>query len=747
MMEYHHGYRVSRRFVAAAARSIATACLLATVGATAQTTVSPRLIAADELLVVDCLLPGQVRQLGRQTTYLAARRPARLTARDCAIRGGEYVAVDRASGETTLAVWLEAARGGDEEAATVVGEVYERGLAGQPDYASAAGWYRRAAEAGSARAKVNLGYLYERGLGVARDGAEALRWYRAAAGASTGLALDPGDAGTVDDARLRREVDALREEIDRLQRELATARNAARSVANAEPPRAVPATPRPAVPDTSQAQVAELRSALEREAARSRAILEESARAERQLADSRTEIESARARERARLEELRRSGAAVEELRQTTEAGRQRIASLEAALRAREEDTERQRRDAQRLGAEVEKLKRAVAERDAREAARTRDTARALASLAGPDITLIDPPVTVTRGLVVRAAAPTVSAVPTRIVGRVTAPAGLLRLALNGAELEVNEYGVFSAPFRSAEESPRVAIVAIDRQGKQAALEFEVRPPSSTAPNTKKDDPSAQLAAERAALGSGRYHALIIGNNDYARLQDLKTPIDDAKRLEQLLRTRYGFTTTVLTNATRYDILSALNTLREKLTLDDRLLIYYAGHGELDELNSRSYWLPVDAEPDSNANWIPSVAITDLVNIIRARHVLLVVDSCYSGALTRSSVPRLSTALTRAERINWLKRVSEKRSRTVMTSGGVAPVLDSGGGAHSVFARALLDVLESNERVMDGQSLFREAAARVTFAAERVGFDQVPEYAPIRFAGHEGGEFHFVPST
>jgi uncharacterized caspase-like protein len=727
---------------------IGAAVLLALGGAAnAQAPVASRPIQPDDLLVVDCLLPGQVRQLGRQTTYISARRPARLPARDCAIRGGEYVAADRASGETSLAVWLDAARGGDAEAATIVGEIYERGLAGRPDYAKAVEWYRRAADTGSARAKVNLGYLYERGLGVGRDGAEALRWYRAAAGAGTALALDPGDAPAATDARLQREVDALRGQIDRLQRELDAARAAAAPQPRAEPPTRPARDERTATIAPSEAQIAELRLALERESARSQSLLTQSERTERELAASRMEVESARTRERARLEELRRSGAAVDSLQRASEAGRQRIAALESRLRERETDADRQRRDAQRLAVEVSRLQRELAERDAREAARARETARALADLAGPEVSLIDPPLTLTRGLVVRAAAPTVTAAPTRIVGRVTAPAGLLKLTLNGAELDVNEYGVFSTPFAAAGESARVAIVAIDRQGKQANIEFEVRPPGPGPTLAKKDDPAAQLAAERAALGNARYHALIIGNNDYARLQDLKTPIDDARKLEEILRTRYGFATTVLTNATRYDILSALNALREKLTSDDRLLIYYAGHGELDELNSRSYWLPVDAEPDSNANWIPTVAITDLLNIIRARHVLLVVDSCYAGALTRSSVPRLSTALTRAERLNWLRKVAEKRSRTVMTSGGVAPVLDSGGGAHSVFARALLEVLEKNDRLIDGQTLFREIAARVTYAAENVGFDQVPEYAPIRFAGHEGGEFHFVPAS
>ena len=66
----------------------------------------------DDLLVVDCLLPPQVRQLGKSTTYLSARKPVRTTARDCQIRGGEYVAYDRASLKSSLKVWMPLAENG-----------------------------------------------------------------------------------------------------------------------------------------------------------------------------------------------------------------------------------------------------------------------------------------------------------------------------------------------------------------------------------------------------------------------------------------------------------------------------------------------------------------------------------------------------------------------------------------------------------------------------------------------------------
>jgi hypothetical protein len=330
----------------------------------------------------------------------------------------------------------------------------------------------------------------------------------------------------------------------------------------------------------------------------------------------------------------------------------------------------------------------------------------------------------------------------------VTAPAGLVSLTVNDRAATANEHGIFSDQIALPNVETPVRIVAVDQQGKRVELSFILRNttraaaagPSSTA--RRLDDAPVPV---RPAIDFGKYHALIIGNNDYQSLPDLTSPVADATALAEVLKDRYHFQTTLLVNATRYQILSALNKLRESLTEKDNLLVYFAGHGELDEVNQRGNWLPVDAERDSNANWIPTTAITDILNILRAKQVLVVVDSCYAGALTRSSVARLNAGMTAAEREHWLKTMASKRARTVLTSGGLAPVMDTGGGQHSVFAKALLDVLTANNDILDGQRLHREVAARVAYAAASMQFDQVPEYAPIRFAGHEAGEFFLVP--
>ncbi|HEY6922814.1 MAG TPA: hypothetical protein VI653_05050, partial [Steroidobacteraceae bacterium] len=137
--------------------------------------------ARQDLEIVECLLPGQVRHLGN-STYVSARRPTRTTTADCRVRGGEYVSYDKADYKTALKIWMAAAETGDPEAQTNVGTIYERGLGGTPDFEAAAIWYQKAADQGYGRALFNLGTLYELGEGVEKDRLKALNLYRKAWG-------------------------------------------------------------------------------------------------------------------------------------------------------------------------------------------------------------------------------------------------------------------------------------------------------------------------------------------------------------------------------------------------------------------------------------------------------------------------------------------------------------------------------------------------------------------------------------
>jgi len=125
----------------------------------------------------------------------------------------------------------------------------------------------------------------------------------------------------------------------------------------------------------------------------------------------------------------------------------------------------------------------------------------------------------------------------------------------------------------------------------------------------------------------------------------------------------------------------------------------------------------------------------------------VVADSCYAGTLTRSSLGRLEGGASEEERLKVIQLMAHKRSRMVMTSGGVEPVLDSAGGAHSAFAQSFIELLRTNVGVLPGQEMFGFLQVRVAATAQRSDIQQVPEYAPIKFAGHEAGDFFFVRAS
>jgi hypothetical protein len=255
----------------------------------------------------------------------------------------------------------------------------------------------------------------------------------------------------------------------------------------------------------------------------------------------------------------------------------------------------------------------------------------------------------------------------------------------------------------------------------------------STAPPGEVDEPLAPPAVVPLSVEPpaplGRHYAVVIGIDAYTHLDPLKTAVTDAMAVTQVLETQYGFNAIFLPDATRTDIMQVLDNLRVILTPPDSLLIYYAGHGILDE-HERGYWLPQDALPDARAAWLATAEITEVVKAMAARHVMVIADSCYSGTASRNG---------EAHEID-LERMDALRSRTVMTSGGLKPVSDRDGGQHSVFAMAFLTALYINSEVLEGQRLF--AKMRPWFV---VNSSPTPVYANISHAEHGGGDFLFVP--
>lgn len=272
------------------------------------------------------------------------------------------------------------------------------------------------------------------------------------------------------------------------------------------------------------------------------------------------------------------------------------------------------------------------------------------------------------------------------------------------------------------------------------------RGPSETAAPPPMD--STALARVVKGMSLGRFYALIIGDQHYRTLESLQTPHADVQRVARVLKDKYGFSVQVIEDADDVMILRALNDLNKVLKPDDNLLIYYAGHGYRLQSsdNVAGFWLPVNADaPPVDTFWIPNEQITGHLGRLAARRILVVADSCYAGLL--SAEPSfLFLDNTTQFSLDYVKFKLPKRARLLLSSGGDEPVLDTGGGhGNSVFAEAFLDVLEANTQLMPSPALFSQVQARVQAAASRQQFKQVPEFKSIKGAGHEMGDFFFVP--
>jgi len=258
------------------------------------------------------------------------------------------------------------------------------------------------------------------------------------------------------------------------------------------------------------------------------------------------------------------------------------------------------------------------------------------------------------------------------------------------------------------------------------------------------DRPEKSVAAQEPSKSAPalNYHALVIGIGDYTGTgwPQLGTARADAEAIGNVLRTRYGFTVTELTDrqATQGNILRALDQLMQR-TDNDALLIYFAGHGFYDKPMDEGYWIPYGArrshkKQSAKEDWLWNSSINRILSASPARHILLIADTCYGGSLFRGQEQRPKEA-------HWYRRAMTVPSRYLITSGNLEPVLDS-GIRHSVFAQEVLNVLQYSERDVFSASdiavAIRSNVSRLTGQLVRMG--------PLASPAHAGGEFVFIRS-
>lgn len=295
---------------------------------------------------------------------------------------------------------------------------------------------------------------------------------------------------------------------------------------------------------------------------------------------------------------------------------------------------------------------------------------------------------------------------------------------VNGQWVFVDEQGRFGANLTVAPGQTEAVLTVIDDTGAASERRIAVQAP-----------PAASASAQ-PAVPDGRKIALMIAVDTYRNpeIPALGTPAADVAEVGRVLNDRLGYETRVLRNPTKAQIADALRKLGREVTEQDQVMVYYAGHGyELAETGT-GYWLPSDAETTSARNWVSNNDIARFLNRMPAKQVLLVSDSCYSGAFTKEQKLDASTRARTGEELR------QRRSVMALSSGGDEPVAD--GEVNSPFATALMTRIRALPRESGGFDLYEQVREDVTREVP-----QTPQYGVIKAAGYdEGGDYVLSPT-
>ena len=242
---------------------------------------------------------------------------------------------------------------------------------------------------------------------------------------------------------------------------------------------------------------------------------------------------------------------------------------------------------------------------------------------------------------------------------------------------------------------------------------------------------------QEGALIAGKSWFFGIGINKYKEFPDLQNAVKDVVDIKNLLVEEYGLPKENVQllfdeEATEENIIHRLDKLMEAVGPNDKLLIYYSGHGHLNKTSGTGFWIPSDAKKDKTSRYIRNSTIRDYINSINSRHTLLISDSCFSGSLFASGANRSSSlAMTELE---------ERPSRWAICSGRHdEEVYDGQPGANSPFAESILDALRYNKRAHFNVAKLADQVIEQT----RANYEQLPEGNPLYGVGHKGGQYVF----
>lgn len=238
------------------------------------------------------------------------------------------------------------------------------------------------------------------------------------------------------------------------------------------------------------------------------------------------------------------------------------------------------------------------------------------------------------------------------------------------------------------------------------------------------------------SIGSSWF--LGIGINKYKDFPNLNNAVKDVKDVQQILQDRYQLDHSFILldgDATRSNVIRKLEDIERSVQPADKLLIYFSGHGHL-SFSRRGYWILHDADKGYTDGYFSNSRLKEYIADIRARHILLFSDACFSGALFLPGV-----GVMRGDVFDVEEKLEKWPSRYAVCSGRHdEKVYDGPPGGNSPFAKSLLEVLRTNQKSSLRASRIAE---EIIDRTSEIYPHPVPQNGPLFEAGDQGGQYIF----
>ncbi len=232
---------------------------------------------------------------------------------------------------------------------------------------------------------------------------------------------------------------------------------------------------------------------------------------------------------------------------------------------------------------------------------------------------------------------------------------------------------------------------------------------------------------------SCRNFLFLIGIDNYDNHPKLNSCVKDCQDFKTVLYDKYDFLPEETVelydeNATNYKIQEELKGCIRSLTEENNLVIYFSGHGGLENSTGRGFWIPQDGNKNNYTTWLANETLLALLEKIKAKHIFILADCCFARSILITD---------KSKSIDMVSDYDHYSSRWALTSGA-EKTWDGSAGENTYFAESVLECLRDAKEDLRVGRLIEFVKHRFT-----ANIRQKPQGYPIHTIAHKGGEFVF----